>query len=149
MRAVPLPNMRSKTPVWLICLLACLPATARSIDTSPLPVVLLRDGGFIAQHGRDGVSLYDPAGKPVHRFLLDHMTAFAVTADQTRLVLVSGPGMKMFDVRTGAATWTNSNQGVGFCYDVSFARDGRTFVASGYRDATGVFETATGRQISA
>jgi hypothetical protein len=143
------------------CLLAILvvghivtPAPATTIDTSPRHAILLgKSARFLAQDAWDSVALYAVAdGRLVRRFPAgQRVNAIDVTADEGLLLVAgAGGGIGVWDLETGTKVWWIGpfQTGLGYVYDASFARDGRSCIVCGYEGFALVYESRTGRQVA-
>lgn len=127
-------------------------AAATSIDTTPRPAILLRDGRFVAQDTSTSMALYDPAGKQLARFPSGPLSTFAVTADGARVLVACGDGrLTLGDLTAGTTAWNRpaARTGLGYANDACFSRNGLYFVVADYADRAAVFDTASGKQVGA
>jgi WD40 repeat protein len=147
----------NRTPrCWTAALLLaafCAQARGTTYDRTPRPALLLQHAeAFIAQDGWDSVALYRlkdgaklfqfPAGRRVNEI--------DVTSDDRFLLVACADGsLGLWDLNTGGRVWwkESAQTGLGYVYDVSFAHDGRSFVASNERDFAVVCETQTGDEV--
>jgi WD40 repeat protein len=141
------------------CLLALLVvavhaerAVATKIDMHPRPTLLLsKSGTFIAQDTPRSVALYRLTdGKLLHRFQSpEHTDPIDATADEKFLALCGGGSIGVWDIATGRMLWQKSRfeTGIDHIYDVSFARNGKSFLVSPGDDRAIVYGTDSGKII--
>jgi hypothetical protein len=145
------------TAALLALLVLCVQgerAEGTKIDDRPRPAVLVGKAGLVvALKAEDCLAAYTlKGGTPLQEFQAGGpVQEFDVSADG-RFLACSGSGyVAVWDLQAGRRLWQlgPARTGLKFAYDLSFARDGRSFVVTDYAGIVAVYETGTGREVRA
>jgi hypothetical protein len=124
-------------------------------DKTPRPTILLSDFmRFIAEDGWNSMALYRVGDALLmQRFkALSQIEMVAITSDDKFLLIACEDGsLSLWEVDTGHRVWqqSRSESGLSSVYDASFADNGESCVVCDVRDQALIFQTKTGKRLSA